>query len=121
MPEQQRESQEPSLRGLTVAGLVMASAIVIAVVLGLGLLALFGGYARPHARAEHDPMPAPRLEPHPLRDRARYDARQRAKLTEYAWIDRGAGIVRIPIAQAMQILATHGRSAAAPEKQPAAP
>jgi hypothetical protein len=104
-----------------IAGLVMAAAIVIAVVLCLGLLALFGGSAGPRARAEHDPMPEPRLEPHPLRDRARYDARQRAKLTDYAWVDRSAGIVRIPIGQAMQILAAHGKPAAAPEKQPAAP
>jgi hypothetical protein len=104
MPEQRHESQEPSLRGLTVASLVLAGAIVVAVGVCLGLVALFGGFQRPLARAEHHPMPEPRLQPHPLSDRARYDERQRAKLTRYVWVDRGGGIVRIPVARAMRIL-----------------
>jgi hypothetical protein len=53
-------------------------------------------------------MPEPHLQPHPLADRATYEARQRATLTQYAWVDRGAGIVRIPIGRAMQILAERG-------------
>lgn len=111
MPEERHESQEPSLRGLSVAGLVLICAIIVAVAIGLGLMSLFGGFSRPLARAEHDTMPQPRLQAHPLTDRARYEARQRATLTEYAWVDRGAGIVRIPIDRAMQILAERGKAA----------
>ena len=110
MPEERHESQEPSLRGLSVAGFVLIAAIIVAVAVCLGLVHLFGGFSRPLARAEHSVMPEPHLQPHPLADRATYEARQRATLTQYAWVDRGAGIVRIPIDRAMQILAERGRA-----------
>jgi hypothetical protein len=109
VPEERHESQEPSLRGLSVAGLVLISAIIAAVAICLGLMSVFGGFSRPLARAEHTTMPEPRLQPHPLADRARYEAQQRAILTRYTWVDRGAEIVRIPVERAMQILAERGR------------
>lgn len=108
MAEQQHESQEPNLRGLAVAGAIISIAIVLAVGVCLGLVALFGGFERPLARAEHTPPPEPRLQAHPLADRERYDEEQVAKLSGYQWVDRGTGIVRIPIGRAMQILAEHG-------------
>lgn len=108
MAERQHESQEPSLRGLLVAGAVVIVAIALAVAVGLGLVALFGGFERPLARAEHHPMPEPHLQAHPLGDRQGYEEAQRAKLSGYQWVDRRAGIVRIPIGRAMQILAAHG-------------
>jgi len=43
----------------------------------------------------------PQLEPHPLVDLHSYQAEQRAKLSSYRWINRPAGIVQIPIEQAM--------------------
>src|SRR6185437_14333615 len=108
MAERQHESQEPSLRGLLLAGSIVGLAIALAVGIGLGLVALFGGLEHPLARAEHNPMPEPHLQPHPLRDRQRYDAAQRAKLSGYHWVDRNAGIVRIPIDRAMRIIAQQG-------------
>lgn len=121
MPEERHESQEPSLPGLSVAGLVLIGAIVIAVLVCLGLMHLFGGFSRPLARAEHRALPEPRLEPHPLADRATYEARQRATLTQYAWVDRSAGIVRIPIDRAMQILAERGGPADTTDASKATP
>lgn len=109
MAEPQHESQEPDLRGVLVAGAVVSSAIVLAVVVGLGLVALFSGFERPLARAQHNPMPQPRLQPHPLLDREHYEEEQRARLSGYQWVDRSAGIVRIPIDRAMQILAGQHR------------
>ncbi len=108
MAEQQHESQEPDLRGLLVAGAIISVAIALAVGIGLWLVSLFGGFERPLARAEHNPMPAPHLEPHPLSDRQQYDAQQHAKLSGYQWADRNAGIVRIPIDRALQIIAQQG-------------
>ena len=108
MAEQQHESQEPELRGLLVAGAVISVAIAIAIGVGLWLVGFFGGFERPLARAEHNPMPAPQLEPHPLADRHRYDAQQRAKLSAYQWVDRNAGIVRIPIDRALELIAQQG-------------
>lgn len=108
MAERQHESQEPDLRGLIVAGIIVSVAIALAIGVCLGLMSLFGGFARPLARAEHNPMPEPHLQPYPLIDRQRYDAQERARMSGYQWIDRSAGIVRIPIGRAMQILAQQG-------------
>lgn len=46
----------------------------------------------------------PRLEPYPLEDLHSYQAAQRAKLSSYRWINRPAGIVQIPIEQAMTLM-----------------
>lgn len=105
MAEQQHESQEPNLRGLLVAGAIVSAAIALAIGIGLWLVSLFGGFERPLARAEHNPMPEPHLQPHPLSDRQHYDEQQRAKLSAYEWVDRKAGIVRIPIERALQVIA----------------
>jgi len=105
MAEPQHESQEPDLRGVLVAGGIVIAAIVLAAGICLWLMNLFGGFARPLARAEHNPMPEPHLQPHPLSDRRHYDEEEQAKLSRYRWVDRRAGIVRIPVARAMQELA----------------
>lgn len=120
MAEQRHESQEPDVRGLMVAGVILAAAIALAIGIGLGLMALFGGFERPLARAEHNPMPEPHLQPHPLADRQRYDAQQSATLSGYQWVDRSAGIVRIPIGRALQILAQRGGPSPAATAMPPA-
>lgn len=57
---------------------------------------------RPVPRA--DIPPAPLLQPHPASDLAQERALQHARLHGYAWVDRDAGIARIPIERAMALL-----------------
>ena len=57
--------------------------------------------------------PEPRLQVHPLDDLHALRAREDARLHTYAWVDRGQGIVRMPIERAMQLLAERHRRAAA--------
>ena len=124
MAERQHESQEPDLRGLLVAGAIISVAIALAVGVCLWLVAFFGGFERPLARAEHNPMPEPHLQAHPLSDRQRYDEEQRAKLSSYQWVDRRGGIVQIPFSWAMHILAARGGPqppSTQPASRPAAP
>lgn len=52
--------------------------------------------------------PEPRLEPDPLLPRRRMAAEEDAALTTYGWVDREAGIVRIPIERAMELLVERG-------------
>ena len=52
--------------------------------------------------------PEPRLEPDALRPRRRMLAEESAALTTYGWVDREAGIVRIPIERAMELLVERG-------------
>ena len=53
--------------------------------------------------------PAPRLQENPKHDLATLRAREQALLDGYAWTDRDAGRVRIPVARAMELLAAESR------------
>lgn len=65
--------------------------------------------------------PAPRLQVDPALDI--YDHRQAEEkvLGSYGWVDEKAGVVRIPIARAMELLAQRGTAATAGTGNPAAP
>lgn len=49
-------------------------------------------------------MPSPPLQSAPAVDLRALREQKRAMLSEYRWIDRDLGIVRIPIEQAMEVL-----------------
>lgn len=62
--------------------------------------------------------PLPRLQPNPRADLLAFRAEEDAVLKTYGWVDKGRGIVRVPIDRAMEILAQRGlpaRAAAAGE------
>lgn len=48
--------------------------------------------------------PAPRLQRTPVRDYVQYHHEQEKILKTYGWVDRSAGVARIPIQRAMEIL-----------------
>ena len=52
--------------------------------------------------------PEPRLERDALSPRRRMQVEEDTALTTYGWVDRDAGIVRIPIERAMEILVERG-------------
>ena len=52
--------------------------------------------------------PEPRLETDALSPRRRMLVQERAVLTTYGWVDRGAGVVRVPIERAMDLLVERG-------------
>ena len=56
---------------------------------------------------QHD-FPKPALQTSPKEDLARVEFEQRTGLSGYAWIDRSKGLARIPIAEAMRIVAAKG-------------
>lgn len=61
--------------------------------------------------------PSPRLQAHPGPDLHAERARETNQLTGYAWVDRRAGIARIPITRAVQILIDqHAAARLAPTK-----
>jgi hypothetical protein len=62
--------------------------------------------------------PEPRLQSHPVADLAAERAREQAMLDGYAWVDRDAGIARIPVDRAMDILARSSSSTSATSEQP---
>jgi hypothetical protein len=109
--EHQHEERDVQLRPLIFLGVglaVLAGAVLVLLVLLFDYLA-----AR---RVELTPPPSPlletgrlppqpRLQVLPQRDRQLLRAEENAVLQSYGWVDRQAGIVHIPIARAMELLA----------------
>jgi hypothetical protein len=94
---------------------VLLTAVVLAA-LGalrwqLGVLSARSQAAQPapHPLAEEAGLPpAPRLLADPGAYRAEYEREQRERLETPAWIDRGAGIVRIPLERAIEKVLEEG-------------
>jgi hypothetical protein len=58
--------------------------------------------------------PEPRLQVDEVRDLGRLQRQEESNLTSYGWVDRKAGVARIPIEEAMQIVAQRGLPAPPP-------
>jgi hypothetical protein len=52
--------------------------------------------------------PGPMLQTDPAADLRAFNAEEQARLNSYGWIDRGKGIVHIPIREAMEEAAAKG-------------
>jgi hypothetical protein len=119
-PRSQRSPREPYERrdlsprviGLFLAGLVLATAAVLLLNWGL-----FDYFATRQTRTDQPPSPLadvrqippePRLQVSGAADLAAFRAKEEAELKSYGWIDRNAGIVRIPIDRAMDLLLQRG-------------
>jgi hypothetical protein len=112
-------------------GAIVRAAVSLAAVSALtfvAMAALMGHLARREARLgpAANPLaatyalktpPEPRLQPAPIRDLEALRAREDALLGSYAWIDRDAGIVRIPIERAMEILSARAAGPARPRRR----
>lgn len=103
------------VRRIAQSGAAIAAAVVIAVGSAFALLHVqkmptHADRARaPHAAATEGAQ----LQSAPQLDLARYRAEKAKLLQSTGWVDRSQGIARIPIAQAMQLLAaSHAASAA---------
>jgi hypothetical protein len=59
----------------------------------------------PVAQALPEAPPAPRLQTSPLEDLKALRAAEAERLGSYGWVDRKAGVVRIPIERAMELVA----------------
>lgn len=54
------------------------------------------------------PPPGPRLQVSPPLDLQRFRAREEALLNSYGWVNRTAGVVRVPVARAMDLVLQQG-------------
>ena len=61
----------------------------------------------PAARVQQPP-PGPQLQADPEEDLALLRAEEEERLSSYQWVDRQAGIARVPIETAIEILAADG-------------
>jgi hypothetical protein len=56
-------------------------------------------------------FPKPALQTDPQDDLKRFRFEQEKQLTEYQWVDRSQGLIRIPIEEATRIIASRGDDA----------
>jgi hypothetical protein len=113
MPEQKRPD-DIHLRGVAVGAAMIVSGIAFALGAawwGRSMLTAAAGPAGPNAAPTMRVTP-PVLEAAPQPALADYEARQRRLTDSYDWVDRQAGVARIPVEQAMRVLAA--RAAAEP-------
>jgi hypothetical protein len=65
-------------------------------------------------------FPEPVLQKTPQADLKHFELEQRMALSAYGWVDRSKGLVRIPVGEAMRIIAARGEHAYDPLDPPAA-
>jgi len=123
-PEVHHEESDVNIRAIFgFGGGLMAVAVVVLLVIYV-LFGFFDGRERATVPAEY-PLaaqadkvpPEPRLQEHPREDLSELRAREDEILSSYGWVDRNAGVVRIPIDAAMKLTLERGLPARA-ENEP---
>lgn len=106
------EPDDVSIRGVLI---VAAVSLIVLALIGITLWGMVALLAESHrqtlpSRLEQTRIerPPPRLQASPKDDLAVYRAQEDASLHRWAWVDRSAGIVQIPIERAMAELARRG-------------
>jgi len=124
-PDVHHEHSDVNIRAILGFGAALA---VIAAVVHLLVYVLFGYFdSRESVRKRATyPLaaeqagrvpPEPRLQTNPRQDLADLRAKEDDTLTTYGWVDRNAGIVRIPIDEAMKLTLERGLPARTEQKR----
>ncbi len=110
--------EERDIHALPIAFAVFGLTVV-SVAAVVAMYVLFNVFAAQQARKTNVPSPLaaeyglkqppePRLQTDPLLDLQQLRARDAERLSSYAWVDRDAGIVQLPIERAIELLAARG-------------
>ena len=124
-PGVHHEESDVNIRGvLMFGGALIVAAIVIHLVVGVLFKYFDVREARqatpeyPLAAAQENRLPPePRLQTNPRQDLADLRARDDQALAGYSWVDRNAGIVRIPIDEAIKKTLERGLPARTEQKK----
>lgn len=112
-PDLHHEQSDVNVRAIFGFGLGLVGA---ALVIHLGVWLVFRAFdARESASgplralaAEQTLPPEPRLQVAPRQDLKDLRAQEDEILNSYRWVDKGAGVVRIPISEAMRLIVQRG-------------
>ena len=115
-PIQQRSGHQTSdinVRVVTWTTIGLAISVIAVLVTAGGLFSLFKRQYAVNSPASRITTPgrlppAPRLQISPASDLQQVLEVENAKLNSYGWIDKSAGVIRIPIDRAMDLLAQRG-------------
>lgn len=111
--EHTHEQRDVNLKPVVIStiGLLIVLAATFALMVGMFDVFAFqearrSPAANPLVAAEGRRLPPePRLQAHPLRDLKDLRRVEHEVLDSYAWVDKNAGVVRIPVARAIELLA----------------
>ena len=123
-PDVQHETSDVNIRGVLAFGVGL---IVLGAFISLAVGVLFKYFDSREARqaAPQYPLaatqgnrvpPEPRLQTNPRQDLADLRAREAETLSTYGWVDRNAGVVRIPIDEAIKKTLERGLPARAGQR-----
>jgi hypothetical protein len=115
-PETEQFDREINVRGIVVSGVALAVVCLVAALLMWWLLKGFEHYDEKRdvrlspVELAHPqpPPPAPLLQRDPVTDMTQMREREDRELNQAAWIDRQQGTVRLPVADAIDIVAARG-------------
>jgi hypothetical protein len=116
------QTSEINLRVVTWATIGLVISVIAVLVTVGGLFSLFkrqyGFETAPSRITTVGKLPpAPRLQTDPTSDLQQLLEAENAKLNSYGWIDRSAGVIRIPIDRAMDLLAQRGLPARGDDRE----
>jgi hypothetical protein len=112
-PKHAHETSDANIRNLLIFGAGLAFLVIAGLVISRVVLRYFvshqglGPPASPFENVRTLP-PEPRLQVTAPKDLKQYLAAQNEILNTYGWVDRQAGVVRIPIQRAMDLLLQKG-------------
>ena len=113
-PQHGYETQDFNIRVVALFALSMIVVLAGSLALMAWLFDIFhatpGGYRLWGAPLASNPPqpPGPRLQSSPTRDFQEMLRTENTRLQSYGWVDRSAGMVRMPIDQAMQVVLERG-------------
>lgn len=119
-PQRRHETTDVQTRPIWITGILIAACCLL---VALAVTWMFNKLKRQNAEEDtlnaqnsfvalppgaQDKFPAPRLQIAPEQDLAALREKATTELNNYGWIDKNAGIVRIPISRAMELIAQRG-------------
>jgi hypothetical protein len=123
-PPRGYEKSDLRPRPIVVFGVVLAVVMVLAFVAAYGMIQFLGWWERPRLETPASPLatrvvpPQPRLQVAAPKDLKALQAAEQDVLTTYAWVSKEAGIARIPIDRAMQLVLERGLPVSKPAPAP---
>ncbi len=108
------EKRDLSVKAIAIFGIVLTAVVIAALV---SMVWLYGFFNVSQARRDAPPSPLasarpgppePRLQANPIQDLKAFRAAEDNLLNRYGWVNKEAGIARIPIDRAMDLVAEQG-------------
>jgi hypothetical protein len=122
---QHRSGHQTSEINLRLVTWTAIGLVILVMAVGVAVGGLFSLFKRQYASASAPSQittparfpPAPRLQTSPSSDLRQFLDAENAKLNSYGWMDKSAGVIRIPIDRAMDLLAQRGLPARGDERE----